>query len=119
MSSARCCHYVNVKVSARLSSHRLPKGSLQVSISPVSKPPQGTRAADPQSNTFMQDLMNDKVLTAVQKLQTLAQQHGYTLAQMALAWVLRKPIISAAIIGASRPQQVEENAKASEITPDR
>jgi aryl-alcohol dehydrogenase-like predicted oxidoreductase len=64
----------------------------------------------------MQDMMNDKVLTAVQKLQTLAQQHGYSLAQLALAWVLRKPIISAAIIGASRPQQVEENASASEIT---
>jgi aryl-alcohol dehydrogenase-like predicted oxidoreductase len=94
----------------------LAEGILTGKYKPGQQPPQGTRAADPQSNTFMQDLMNDKVLTAVQKLQTLAQQHGYTLAQMALAWVLRKPIVSAAIIGASRPQQVEENAKASEIT---
>jgi aryl-alcohol dehydrogenase-like predicted oxidoreductase len=94
----------------------LAQGILTGKYKPGQQPQQGTRAADPQSNTFMQDLMNDKVLTAVQKLQTLAQQHGYTLAQMALAWVLRKPIVSAAIIGASRPQQVEENAKASEIT---
>jgi voltage-dependent potassium channel beta subunit len=94
----------------------LAEGVLTGKYKPGQQPPQGTRAADPQSNTFMQDMMNDKVLTAVQKLQTLAQQHGYSLAQLALAWVLRKPIISAAIIGASRPQQVEENASASEIT---
>ena len=94
----------------------LAQGILTGKYKPGQQPLQGTRAADPQSNSFMQDMLNDKVLTAVQKLQTLAQQHSYTLAQIALAWVLRKPIISAAIIGASRPQQVEENAKASEIT---
>src|SRR5438874_8966859 len=94
----------------------LSQGILTGKYKPGQQPQQGTRAADPQSNTFMQDLMNDKVLTAVQNLQTLAQQNGYTLSQMALAWVLRKQIVSAAIIGASRPQQVEENAKASEIT---
>ena len=60
--------------------------------------------------------MSKKTLTAVQHLHTLAEQNGCTLAQLALAWVLRKPIISAAIIGAPRPQQVEENAKASEMT---
>ena len=64
----------------------------------------------------MKPLMNEKTLTAVQHLQVLAQQNGCSLAQMALAWVLCKPIVSAAIIGATRPQQVEENAKASEIT---
>jgi voltage-dependent potassium channel beta subunit len=94
----------------------LAEGVLTGKYKPGQQPPQGTRAADPQSNTFMQDMLNDKVLTAVQRLQTLAEQHGYSLAQLALAWVLRKPIISAAIIGASRPQQVEENASASEIT---
>jgi aryl-alcohol dehydrogenase-like predicted oxidoreductase len=94
----------------------LAQGILTGKYKPGQQPEQGTRAADPQSNVFMQDTMNDKVLTAVQNLQTLAQQHGYSLAQMALAWVLRKQIVSAAIIGATRPQQVEENAKASEIT---
>ena len=64
----------------------------------------------------MKPLMTEKTLTAVQHLQVLAQQNGYSLAQMALAWVLCKPIVSAAIIGATRPQQVEENAQACEIT---
>ena len=94
----------------------LSQGILTGKYKPGQQPQQGTRAADPEAGSFMQDLMNDKVLTAVQNLQTLAQQNGYTLSQMALAWVLRKQIVSAAIIGASRPQQVEENAKASEIT---
>src|SRR5437764_8709704 len=94
----------------------LSQGILTGKYKPGQQPEQGTRAADPEAGSFMQDLINDKVLTAVQNLQTLAQQNGYTLSQMALAWVLRKQIVSAAIIGASRPQQVEENAKASEIT---
>ena len=65
---------------------------------------------------IVQDLMKEKTLTAVQHLRTLAEQNGCTLAQLALVWVLRKPIISATIIGASHPQQVKENAKASEMT---
>jgi aryl-alcohol dehydrogenase-like predicted oxidoreductase len=94
----------------------LAQGVLTGKYQPGQQPQQGTRAADPESNTFMHDLMNEKTLTAVQQLRTVAEQNGCTLAQLALAWVLRKPIISAAIIGASRPQQVEENAKASEMT---
>src|SRR5947209_8191269 len=94
----------------------LSQGILTGKYKPGQQPEQGTRAADAESNVFMQNLMDDKVLTAVQNLQTLAQQTGYSLPQMALAWVLRKEIVSAAIIGATRPQQVEENAKASEIT---
>jgi aryl-alcohol dehydrogenase-like predicted oxidoreductase len=94
----------------------LSQGILTGKYKPGQQPEQGTRAADPMENTSMQDLMNEKVLTAVQHLQTLAHQRGYSLPQMALAWVLRKQIVSAAIIGATRPQQVEENAKASEIT---
>ncbi|HEX4713765.1 MAG TPA: aldo/keto reductase [Ktedonobacteraceae bacterium] len=58
--------------------------------------------------------MNEKTLTAVQNLQTVAQKGGYSLSQMALAWVLRQPMVSSAIIGATRPEQVEENAQASE-----
>ncbi|TMD63617.1 MAG: aldo/keto reductase [Chloroflexi bacterium] len=94
----------------------LSQGILTGKYKPGQQPEQGTRAADAESGAYMQQLMNDRVLTAVQNLQTLAQQTGYSLPQMALAWVLRKQIVSAAIIGASRPQQVEENAKASEIT---
>ncbi|HLI91516.1 MAG TPA: aldo/keto reductase family protein [Ktedonobacteraceae bacterium] len=94
----------------------LSQGILTGKYKPGQQPAQGTRAADPGSNMFMQDLLNDSVLTAVQHLQTLAQENGYSLAQMALAWVLRQPMVSAAIIGATRPQQVEENARASDIT---
>jgi aryl-alcohol dehydrogenase-like predicted oxidoreductase len=94
----------------------LAEGVLTGKYKPGQQPPQGTRAANPQTNMFMTNMMNDRTLTAVQNLQKLAQEAGYTLAQMALAWVLRQPIVSSAIIGASRPQQVEENAKASEIT---
>jgi voltage-dependent potassium channel beta subunit len=94
----------------------LSQGILTGKYKPGQQPEQGTRAADPQSNTFMHNLMDEKTLTAIQNLKTLAQQSGYSLPQMALAWVLRKPIISAAIIGATRPQQVEENAKAGEMT---
>ncbi len=94
----------------------LAEGVLTGKYKPGQQPEQGTRAADPQTRAFMQHMMNDRTLTAVQNLQALAQQGGHSLAQMALAWVLRQPMVSAAIIGASHPQQVEENVKASEIT---
>jgi aryl-alcohol dehydrogenase-like predicted oxidoreductase len=60
--------------------------------------------------------MTDETLKAVQKLQQLATEAGYSLSQMAIAWVLRQPNVSSAIIGATHPQQIEENIKASEIT---
>ena len=94
----------------------LAQGVLTGKYQPGQQPQQGTRAANSQLNMFMSDLMSDKTLTAVQNLQKLAQQGGYTLSQLALAWVLRQPNVSSAIIGASRPEQVEENVKASEIT---
>src|SRR2546426_619097 len=59
----------------------LAQGVLTGKYQPGQQPQQGTRAADPESNTFMQDLMREKTLTAVQQLRTLAQQNGSTLAQ--------------------------------------
>ncbi|HEX6508206.1 MAG TPA: aldo/keto reductase family protein [Chloroflexota bacterium] len=95
----------------------LAQGVLTGKYKPGQQPPPDSRASNPEINQFMGgDLMSDEVLEAVQKLQSLAQEAGYTLAQLALAWVLRLPIVSAAIIGASRPQQVEENVKAADIT---
>ena len=94
----------------------LAQGILTGKYKPGQQPQQGTRAADENSNIFMKDLLTDKTLTAVQKLQEVAQQAGYTLSQLALAWVLRQENISSAIIGASRPQQVLENVKAGDIT---
>ncbi len=93
----------------------LAQGVLTGKYKPGQQPAQGTRASDPASNMFMHNLMAERTLSAVQHLQELARQNGYSLAQMALAWVLRQPNVSSAIIGASRPAQVEENVKASEI----
>ncbi len=94
----------------------LAQGVLTGKYKPGQQPEQGTRAADPESNMFMQRFMTDETLGAVQQLQAIAREGGYSLSQLALAWTLRQPDVSSAIIGASRPQQVEENAKAADIT---
>jgi aryl-alcohol dehydrogenase-like predicted oxidoreductase len=62
--------------------------------------------------------LRDDVLDAVQRLRPIAAELGVTVAQLALAWVLREPNVAAAIVGASRPEQVEENAGASGIELD-
>ncbi|WP_238353880.1 aldo/keto reductase [Paenibacillus sp. 23TSA30-6] len=59
--------------------------------------------------------MNDTVLNCVQELDKLAKDLGVTLSQLALAWILREPGISAALIGATKPTQIEENVKAVEV----
>nr|MBA2618982.1 aldo/keto reductase [Rubrobacter sp.] len=84
------------------------------------EPEQGTRAADPESNRFMRQLMNQDVLSAVEGLRAVASDAGLSMPQLALAWVLRQENVSSAIIGASRPEQVEDNAAASgaELPPD-
>lgn len=93
----------------------LAQGILTGKYKPGQQPSQGTRAANSDINFFMNDMLNDKTLTAVQKLQGIADEGGYKLSQLALAWILRQPNVSSAIIGASRPSQVEENAKAADI----
>jgi aryl-alcohol dehydrogenase-like predicted oxidoreductase len=62
------------------------------------------------------DLMSDRTLEAVQRLQDMAHDAGYSLPELALAWVLRQPNVSSAITGASRPEQVKQNVKAADIT---
>ena len=81
-------------------------------------PPEGSRATDPAGGSFIRRLLRDDVLTAVAELRPLADEAGLSMAQLALAWVLQQPGISAAIIGASRPEQVTENCKASGVTLD-
>jgi aryl-alcohol dehydrogenase-like predicted oxidoreductase len=66
----------------------------------------------------MDRFRDDEVLVAVQRLQPIADGLGITMAQLALAWVLRRPEVASAIIGASRPEQVEDNAAASGIDLD-
>jgi voltage-dependent potassium channel beta subunit len=82
--------------------------------------PEGSRATDPQSSHFMELLLRDEILAAVQELRPIADGLGITMAQMAIAWVLREPGVASAIVGASRPEQVDENVAASgiELPPD-
>src|SRR5690349_21356214 len=76
-------------------------------------PPPGSRAASATMGGFLQGRMADEVLAAVQRLAPIAAELGLTMAQLALAWVLRRPEVASAIIGATRPEQVEENVRAS------
>jgi aryl-alcohol dehydrogenase-like predicted oxidoreductase len=79
--------------------------------------PEGSRATDDKGGAnFVSRYLNDDILTRVQRLQPLAEQAGLSLAQLAVAWVLQNPNVSAAIIGASRPEQVTENVKAAGVT---
>ncbi len=83
------------------------------------QPPAGSRATDEKSGAnFISRLMTDETLTAVAKLKPLAEQAGLSMAQLAVAWVLQNSNVSAAIIGASRPEQVRDNVKASGVKLD-
>jgi aryl-alcohol dehydrogenase-like predicted oxidoreductase len=94
----------------------LAQGVLSGKYEPGRAPPSDSRAASPEMNTFFSSaLRSPAVLAAVQRLKPVAQQIGLSLPQLALAWVLRRPEVSSAIIGASRPEQVSENAAASGV----
>ncbi len=81
--------------------------------------PEGSRATDDKSGAaFIKRFMTDEVLTAVQKLKPVAEQAGLTMPQLAIAWVLQNPNVAAALVGASRPQQLEDTVKASGVTLD-
>ncbi len=77
--------------------------------------PQDSRAANDKMNVFIDRLMTDEILAAVEKLRPLAANENLSMAQLALAWVLRDERISSAIIGATKPEQVVDNAAASGI----
>jgi aryl-alcohol dehydrogenase-like predicted oxidoreductase len=96
----------------------LAQGTLTGKYKPGEEPPPGTRAASQQMGWSMDRFRDDDVLQAVQRLVPIAEGLGITMAQLALAWVLREENVASAIVGASRPQQVEENAGASGIELD-
>jgi aryl-alcohol dehydrogenase-like predicted oxidoreductase len=82
-------------------------------------PPAGSRATDDKGGANMiSRWMRDDVLTRVEKLQPLAAEAGLSMAQLAVAWVLQNENVASAIIGASRPEQVADNVKASGVTLD-
>jgi aryl-alcohol dehydrogenase-like predicted oxidoreductase len=90
----------------------LAQGVLSGKYLPGQPPPPSSRATDSDGAAYISRWMHDDVLAAVQRLRPLAEGLGLSLAQMSLAWVLSRPTVSAAIIGASRPEQVAENARA-------
>jgi aryl-alcohol dehydrogenase-like predicted oxidoreductase len=96
----------------------LAQGVLTGKYQPGSPPPADSRATSDEMGGYMSRLMQPELLAAVQRLKPLAAEAGLTLSQFALAWVLREPNVASAIIGASRPEQVEENAAASGATVD-
>jgi aryl-alcohol dehydrogenase-like predicted oxidoreductase len=96
----------------------LAQGALTGKYQPGEAPPAGTRAASTDMGWSMDRYRDDDVLEAVQRLRPLADGLGITMAQLALAWVLRREEVASAIIGASRPEQVEDNAAASGIDLD-
>jgi 1-deoxyxylulose-5-phosphate synthase len=96
----------------------LAQGALTGKYRPGEAPPAGSRAASQDMGWAMDRFRDDDILEAVQRLRPIADGLGITMAQLALAWVLRRDEVACAIIGASRPKQVEENAAASEIELD-
>ncbi|HEX8401890.1 MAG TPA: aldo/keto reductase family protein [Allosphingosinicella sp.] len=91
----------------------LAQGVLTGKYKPGAQPPGGSRATSDEMGGWMERLLRDDVLESVQQLLPIAREAGLSLAQFALAWILREPNIASAIVGASRPDQLEENAAAS------
>jgi len=94
----------------------LAQGVLTGKYLPGRPPPRNSRAVSPEMSKFWgEDLQRDDVLSTVQELRPIAARLDITMAQMALAWVLRDPGVSSAIVGASRPEQIDDDVSASGV----
>ncbi len=96
----------------------LAQGVLTGKYRPDSPPPAGSRATSEEMGGWIGAWLRPPVLEAVQRLKPLAAEAGLSLAQFALAWVLREPNVASAIVGASRPAQIDENAAAADAEVD-
>ena len=95
------------------------QGVLTGKYKPGAQLPAGSRATDDKGGaSAIKRFLRDDVLTAVQRLEPVADQAGLTLAQLAVAWVLQNRNVAGAIVGASRPEQVASNAKAAGVKLD-
>jgi aryl-alcohol dehydrogenase-like predicted oxidoreductase len=94
------------------------QGVLTGKYLPGAAPPAGSRATDERGSGFVTSYLTEEILTKVQLLKPVAEQAGLSMAQLAVAWTLQNPAVSAAIIGATRPEQVRENAMASGVQLD-
>ena len=93
----------------------LAQGVLTGKYEPGSPPPEGSRAASDAMSGFIDPYLDDDLLAAVGRLRPIADAAGLTMAQLALAWVLRRPEVASAIVGASRPEQLKQNVAASGV----
>lgn len=93
----------------------LAQGVLTGKYLPAAAPPADSRAAHAEAGAGLASRLNDDVLRRVQRLKPIAEQAGLSMAQLAVAWVLQNDNVSSAIIGATRPEQVHENVKASGV----
>ena len=82
---------------------------------PGATPPEGTRASDPETSSFLEKFMTDSTLTRIQKLLPVAEELDISMPQLALAWTLQNSNVSAAIVGARNPDQIKSNLGADEI----
>ena len=96
----------------------LAQGALTGKYQPGQAPPADSRAANKDAGKWMGRFRSDEVLEAVQRLRPIAADVGVSMAQLALAWVLREPNVTSAIVGASRPEQLDDNAGASGVKLD-
>ncbi|HEY3551258.1 MAG TPA: aldo/keto reductase family protein [Gaiellaceae bacterium] len=96
----------------------LAQGVLTGKYKPGEPPPEGSRATSDSMGGFMDRARNPVLLERVQRLVPVAEDLGLSMAQLALAWVLRQENVASAIVGASRPEQVEDNAAASGVELD-
>ncbi|HET7405783.1 MAG TPA: aldo/keto reductase family protein [Mycobacteriales bacterium] len=94
------------------------QGVLTGKYRPGAEPPAGSRATDATGGGFVKRWLEDDVLTRVQELAPVADEAGLSMAQLAVAWVLQNSNVSAAIIGASRPEQVKDNVGAAGVRLD-
>jgi aryl-alcohol dehydrogenase-like predicted oxidoreductase len=93
----------------------LAQGVLTGKYRPGEQPPADSRGGHAEAGATMQRMLTDDILTRVQGLRPIADDLGLSMAQLALAWVLQNPNVSAAIIGATRPEQVHDNVKAAGV----
>ncbi|MEV0163557.1 aldo/keto reductase family protein [Nonomuraea fuscirosea] len=91
------------------------QGVLTGKYVPGQQPPEGSRATDKSGSAMIARFMRDDVLARVQELKPIAADLGLTMAQLAIAWVLQNQNVSSAIVGATRPEQVRDNVKASGV----
>ncbi|HET6816799.1 MAG TPA: aldo/keto reductase family protein [Mycobacteriales bacterium] len=91
------------------------QGALTGKYKPGEQPPQGSRATDERGKDMISHFLDDQILTRVQQLLPIADGLGLSMAQLAVAWVLQNDNVASAIVGASRPEQVEDNVKAAGV----